>query len=149
MLRDCCILWISSLIFLYYPKQVNHRILPKYWATLSTFVLTILALKFEKVHSTVRLLMGLKYRCMYGKQCWSWSNAAFCGVWSGSTLFAKACLSQNSEFFIWKFSVIGGEFSIYLNRLVFVMVTYETITRNVASYLIPSGVKDTKFQAYF
>ena len=40
------------------------------------------------------LLICLKYFCMYGNQCRPWSDAAFCGVWSGSTLFAKACLSQ-------------------------------------------------------
>ena len=38
--------------------------------------------------------MCLKYCCMYGKQCRPWSDAAFCSIWSGSTLFAKACLSQ-------------------------------------------------------
>ena len=31
---------------------------------------------------------------MSGKQCWPGSDAAFCGVWSGSTLFAKACLLE-------------------------------------------------------
>ena len=38
--------------------------------------------------------MYLKYCCMYGKQCRPWSDAAFCGVWSWSTQFAKAYLSQ-------------------------------------------------------
>ena len=28
------------------------------------------------------------------KQCRPWSDAAFCSIWSGSTLFAQACLSQ-------------------------------------------------------
>ena len=40
------------------------------------------------------LLMCLKYCCMYGKQCRPRSDAASCGIWSGSTLFAKAYLSQ-------------------------------------------------------
>ena len=31
---------------------------------------------------------------MSGKQCRSWSDAAFCGVWSGSTLLPKGYLSQ-------------------------------------------------------
>ena len=31
---------------------------------------------------------------MSGKQCRPWSDAAFCGVWSWSTLFAQACLSD-------------------------------------------------------
>ena len=30
-----------------------------------------------------------------------WSDAAFCGVWSGSTLFAQACLSQYVCRVIW------------------------------------------------
>ena len=40
------------------------------------------------------LLMCLKYCCMYGKQCKPWWDATFCSIWSGSTLFEKACLSQ-------------------------------------------------------
>ena len=31
---------------------------------------------------------------MGGKQCRPWSDAAFCSIWSGSTLFAQASLSQ-------------------------------------------------------
>ena len=31
---------------------------------------------------------------MYGKQCRPWSDALFFGIWSGSTLFEKAYLSQ-------------------------------------------------------
>ena len=27
---------------------------------------------------------------MSSKQCWSWSDAAYCGIWSGSTQFAPA-----------------------------------------------------------
>ena len=34
---------------------------------------------------------------MYGKQYKPWSDATFCGVWSGTTLFAKAYLSQYLE----------------------------------------------------
>ena len=40
------------------------------------------------------LLGCLKYCCKNGKQCRTWSDAAYCSVWSGSTLFAKAYLSQ-------------------------------------------------------
>ena len=36
---------------------------------------------------------------MSGKQCRPWSDAAFCSIWSGSTLFAKACLSQYGIYF--------------------------------------------------
>ena len=38
--------------------------------------------------------MCLKYCCMYGKQCIPWSDTAFCCIWTGSTLFANAYLSQ-------------------------------------------------------
>ena len=40
------------------------------------------------------------YQVMYkiwwlnGKQCRSWSDATFCGIWSGSTLFAQTCQSK-------------------------------------------------------
>ena len=40
------------------------------------------------------LLMCPKYCRMNGKQCSPWSDAAFCSIWSGSTLFAQACLSE-------------------------------------------------------
>ena len=46
------------------------------------------------VNTVLTLLMCLKCCCMCGKQCIAWSDAAFCSVWSWSTLFAKACLSQ-------------------------------------------------------
>ena len=38
--------------------------------------------------------MCLKYCWMYGKQCRLRSDTTFCSVWSGSTLFAMAYLSQ-------------------------------------------------------
>ena len=64
-----------------------YHIYHKYWDTLSTY------------HTCSNspfyyLLVYLKYCCMYGKQCRPWSDAAECVFWSGSTLFAKAYLSQ-------------------------------------------------------
>ena len=41
------------------------------------------------------LLICLTCCWMSGKQCRPWSGDGFCGVWSGSTLFAQACLSQH------------------------------------------------------
>ena len=38
--------------------------------------------------------MCLKYYFKYDNQCRPWSDAAFCSIWSESTLFAKAYLSQ-------------------------------------------------------
>ena len=55
------------------PYLLNHTC-PKIWNTCSPFYY---------------LLMCLKYCCMYDKQCWPWSDATFCGIWSGSTLFLK------------------------------------------------------------
>ena len=69
------------------------------WHTIFTlsigtpYLFTIFVLKFEN-SPFYYLLMCLKYCCMYGKQWRPCSDAAFCGIWSGSTLFAKAYLSQ-------------------------------------------------------
>ena len=62
----------------------------KFWDTLSTYHTC------PKIWNSqfYYLLMCLKYCYMYSKQCRSWSDATFCGIWSGSTLFAEAYLSQ-------------------------------------------------------
>ena len=60
----------------------------KYWDTLSAYH-TCLKIYYSPFYC---LLMCLKYCCIYGKQCRPWSDATFCGIWSGSTLFAKASL---------------------------------------------------------
>ena len=67
-----------------------HRIYPKFWDTLSIY--HICPSLWNR--SFYCLLMYLNHFCMYGKQCRPWSDAAFCSIWSGSTLFAKAYLSQ-------------------------------------------------------
>ena len=36
-----------------------------------------------------------------GKQSRFWLDVAFCGIWSGSSLFAQACLSQYLELIWW------------------------------------------------
>ena len=68
----------------------SYRNNPMYWDILSTYHTC------PKIWNSpfYYLLMYLKYCCMYGKQCGPWSDAAFCGIWSGSTLFAKVYLSQ-------------------------------------------------------
>ena len=80
MIPQYCIISQSSLPYL-----------PYYWDTLSTYHTC------PKIWSTqfYYLLMCLKYCCTYGKQCRPWPATAFCGIWSGSTLFAKAYLSQH------------------------------------------------------
>ena len=61
-----------------------------YWDTLSTYH-TCPKTKNSPFYYP---LMYLKYYFMYGKQCRPWSDAAFCGIWSGTTLFAKVYLFQ-------------------------------------------------------
>ena len=41
-----------------------------------------------------RLMLCLKNYWKSGKQCGPWWDATFCGISSGSTLFAQACLSE-------------------------------------------------------
>ena len=50
-------------------------------------------LKSKQVHFTTNLDVS-KNCWMSGNQYRLWSDAAKCGNWSGSTLFAQACLSQ-------------------------------------------------------
>ena len=65
-------------------KEIDYRIYPKYWDTLTPY------------HTCLKIwnslfnypLMCLKYCGMYGKQSRPWSDTAFCGVWSLSSLFA-------------------------------------------------------------
>ena len=76
-------------------QWVNHTpdrwtaycIYPKYWDTLSSYH------TYSKIWKSLfyYLLIVLKYCCMYGKQCWPWTE---CSILSGSILFAKAYLSQ-------------------------------------------------------
>ena len=79
--------WVANSID---PDQMTYDIYPKYWDILSIHHTCL------KIWNSAfyYLLMCLKYYCMYGKQCRPWSDAAFCGIWSGSTLFAKAYHSQ-------------------------------------------------------
>ena len=59
------------------------------------YLLTILVFSPKIWNSSFYyLLMCLNYCCRYCKQCRPWSDAAFCGIWSGSTVFAHACMSQ-------------------------------------------------------
>ena len=76
-------------LFIYFVNMKMH------WSPWGTpYLLTILVLKLEIMSLFYCPLMYLKYCFMYGKQCWPWSDAASCGVWSGSTLFAKVYLFQ-------------------------------------------------------
>ena len=85
-------IWILFVDFsaIIYKGDKIYRNNPKYWDTLSSYHTC------RKVwHSSFYyVLMCLKYCWMYGKQCRPWSDAAFCGIWSGATLFTKVHLSH-------------------------------------------------------
>ena len=68
----------------------TYHIFPKYWDTLNTYHACPKIWKSPFYY----LLMFLKYCLMIGKQYRPWANAAFCNIWSGSTLFVQAYLSQ-------------------------------------------------------
>ena len=70
----------------------NYCIYLTYWDTLSTYH------NYPQIWNTpfYYLLMCLNYCCMYDRQCIRWSDAVYCSLWSGSTLFAKASLPQYS-----------------------------------------------------
>ena len=78
-----CIHIKISLPYLPWPKYwdtlTSYHTCPKIWNTMSSFY---------------HFLICIKYWCMYGKQCRPWSDAAFGGIWSRSTLFVDAYLSQ-------------------------------------------------------
>ena len=78
------------LLFLHENKGCEYRIYPKYCDTLSTYHTCPKSWNSPFYY----LLMCLKYCCMYGKRCRPSSDATFCGIWSGSTLIAKAYLSR-------------------------------------------------------
>ena len=79
-------------------RHITYHNGPQYWDTLST------KHTCPKVWNSpfYYLLMCLKHCCMYGKQCSPWSDAAFCGIWSGPILFAKVYLSQYLGLFFQK-----------------------------------------------
>ena len=81
---------LRLLIVLPKPEYCTDHNNPKDWDTLSVYRMC------PKIWNSpfYCLVMCIKYCCMYGKQCRPWSDAAFCSVWSGSTMFAKAYLSQ-------------------------------------------------------
>ena len=67
--------------------NLGYRIYPKYSHPLP------FAMHLSSTNPFYYLWMCIKLR-MSGKQCRPWSDAAYCGVWSGSPLFAQACLSE-------------------------------------------------------
>lgn len=52
----------------------------------------------QGVVSDLNDIFVLRNFCMNYKHCWPLSDAAFCGVWSGSTLFAWKSLKASSVF---------------------------------------------------
>ena len=66
---------------------------PNIWDTVTSYYISYLTQTFNNI---IFLLFDLSKNCwMSGKQWRPWSDTALCGVWSGSSLFAQACLSQH------------------------------------------------------
>ena len=85
-----CGIWSGSTLFAK-PVGPNTCGYCGIWAINSigkSWLLTILVLNFEK-SLFYYASMCLKWCWMSDKQCRPRSDAAFCGIWSGSTLFAK------------------------------------------------------------
>ena len=76
------IIWIGKAKTTIYTQNIKE-----------VFYLTKVYHKISQVHSTTCWFFW-KNCWMGGKQCRPWSDAAFCGIWSGTTLFAQVLLSQ-------------------------------------------------------
>ena len=100
----------SLYLFRFPDRQTPHIVFTLNIRT--SQLITILLLKFWKTSA---------WWCIYkwglsSKQRGPWSDAAFCGVWSGSTLFAQACLSKYGKYgFI--FDSVDSSERLYWNRL--------------------------------
>ena len=93
---------------------------PKYWDTLSTYQTCPKIWNIPFYY----LLICLKYCCMYGKQCRPWSDATFCNAWSGSTLFAKAYLSQ----------YFGLFWQVHRQNITLIQIVIKYVTRKIFTY---------------
>ena len=71
-------------------KKIIYHNNPKYWDTLTPYYTCAKILTAPFYY----LLMCLKNCWVGSKRSRPWSDAAFCSIWSGSTLFPKTCLSQ-------------------------------------------------------
>ena len=68
-------------------------------------LLTILVLKFEQVNLNTCIDVSKFKLPDEAKQCKPWSDATFCGIWSGSTLFAHLRPTDYLTFTtLWAFS---------------------------------------------
>ena len=104
-----------------------YRIYLKYWDTLTPYPYLKLSKNLKKKKSPFYyLLICLKFCWMHVKQCKPWSDAAFCSIWSGFTVFAQTRLSQHlthcrlnrlSHTIYWKtpISIFGtSDYEIYI-----------------------------------
>ena len=87
-----CVCTCSKDLFFSCYNSFVYRIYPKYWDKLTPYH-TCPKHWISSFHYTVTVAVSKNW-WMSGKQCRPWSDAAFCAVWSGSTLFALACLSH-------------------------------------------------------
>ena len=118
--------------------RINYCIYPKYWDILPTYH-TCLKIWNSLFYYLLMCLKHtcLKYCCMYGKQCRPWSGPTFCGIWSGFTLFAKACLSQYLGL-LWYKWVQGRGYYVNKYYSYFFMITYIMGTHYPVSILCKS-----------
>ena len=91
-------LWLKSCLNWSYDAYTLFRIFyyhitQKYWDTHTPYYSCP-----KTLNNSIGLCIDMYKNCwMSGKQCRPWSDAMFCGIWSGSTLFAQAYLSQNLQ----------------------------------------------------
>ena len=81
------------------PFNSEFHFLGKFWLNLINFGYRIYP-KYSHSCTIDKIILLPKnvWNCwMSGKQCRPWSDAAFCGVWSGCTLFAQTSLSEYVE----------------------------------------------------
>ena len=67
---------------------------------------------------------------MSGKLCRPWPDTTFCGIWPGSKLFAKACLSQYLGL-LWHIVLFWGFFFILFNDRKIDSICHSSLPRMV------------------
>ena len=66
-------------------KSVYH-IYPKYWETITSYYISP---KIWLPVSTLEVHLKIADELTSDEQCRPWSDATFCGIWSGSRLFGQ------------------------------------------------------------
>ena len=93
--------WSGSAVFAYaiMSATVVYKILGHlpYFRCWDTLTLYLTSQKY--LSKFILLPINVSKNCwMSCKQCRPWSDATFCDIWSGSTLFARVCLSKYGKY---------------------------------------------------